>query len=171
MDAVLVCPSTAQNARDAQRETFFEVGLPQVAAAMGGYNATIFAYGQTGSGKSFTMNGEEDAPGLIPHMCEALFYLAEERSADTTVDVRMAFMEIYNDKCFDLLGARQGRRQKDQQGFGSGPKDGTSGVLAVRGTQEGGYFVENLSERVVSSTSDVVKNFHEGMRHRATDAQ
>ena len=41
----------SEDPRAAQKRVFFMVGLPQVAAALNGFNATIFAYGQTGSGK------------------------------------------------------------------------------------------------------------------------
>eukprot|EP00955_Chlamydomonas_euryale_P047540 353707-Chlamydomonas_euryale.AAC.22 len=58
---------------------------------------TIFAYGQTGSGKTFTMEGAEDAPGIMPRAFE---YLAERtaQAADTAeYVVYLSFLELYNE--------------------------------------------------------------------------
>lgn len=37
-----------------------------IGAVVGGFNGTAFAYGQTSSGKTFTMNGSDADPGIIP---------------------------------------------------------------------------------------------------------
>jgi kinesin family protein 22 len=66
-----------------------------------GKNGTIFAYGQTGSGKSYTINGVEDHPGLIP---QSLQYLMSQKTAQTSISV--SFIEIYNDRITDLLSER-----------------------------------------------------------------
>lgn len=70
-----------------------------------GYNATILAYGQTGSGKSFTMQEDPDHIGLIPRAIVHIFEGKEaEEDDDTLFDVRVSYIEIYNEEIRDLLG-------------------------------------------------------------------
>jgi len=44
-----------------------------IGAVVGGFNATAFAYGQTSSGKTFTMNGSDADPGIIPRAVRDVF--------------------------------------------------------------------------------------------------
>ncbi|XP_031488027.1 kinesin-like protein KIN-10C [Nymphaea colorata] len=64
-----------------------------------GDNATVFAYGATGSGKTYTMQGTDEHPGLMPltmssimSMCEMHGYLLD-----------ISYYEVYLDRCYDLL--------------------------------------------------------------------
>ena len=79
-----------------------------------GYNSCIVAYGQTGSGKTYTIEGIIDrdvhdtrnGAGLAPRSMTALFrYLNEmhQSNPEYTWLVRVSFLEIYNDNCYDLL--------------------------------------------------------------------
>ena len=70
-----------------------------------GYNATIFAYGQTGAGKTFTMIGNTadfDQRGVTPRALNHLFREIDARS-DTDFMVTASYLEIYNERIFDLL--------------------------------------------------------------------
>ena len=65
-----------------------------------GYNATILAYGQTGSGKTFTMGGyeaslegDEDAMGVIPRILRELFSSVEEK-AESNFSIRVSYIEV-----------------------------------------------------------------------------
>lgn len=95
--------------------------------ALQGYNGTIFAYGQTGTGKTYTMLGppgvdltaavthapqpgqepaaEWSSLGVIPRALSDLFREAALRSSreDVRIQVVASYMEIYNDRLFDLL--------------------------------------------------------------------
>ena len=44
-----------------------------IGAVVDGFNATAFAYGQTSSGKTFTMNGSDADPGIIPRAVRDVF--------------------------------------------------------------------------------------------------
>ena len=44
-----------------------------IGAVVGGFNGTAFAYGQTSSGKTFTMNGSDADPGIIPRAVRDVF--------------------------------------------------------------------------------------------------
>ncbi|CAN1320118.1 Kinesin-like protein KIN-7D, mitochondrial [Linum perenne] len=51
---------------------------PVVKAAMEGINGTVFAYGVTSSGKTFTMHGDQSAPGIIPLAIKDVFSMIQE---------------------------------------------------------------------------------------------
>eukprot|EP01018_Ginkgo_biloba_P035560 Gb_12655 [translate_table: standard] len=49
-----------------------------VAAAVRGFNGTVFAYGQTSSGKTHTMRGSSTEPGVIPLAVHEVFKNIQE---------------------------------------------------------------------------------------------
>uniref|UniRef100_K4AVG4 Kinesin motor domain-containing protein n=1 Tax=Solanum lycopersicum TaxID=4081 RepID=K4AVG4_SOLLC len=74
---------------------------PIIKSALDGYNACIFDYGQTGTGKTFTMEGTEEFPGVVPRAIEALF----KHAADSNHAFLFSFsmLEIYMGYLKDLL--------------------------------------------------------------------
>lgn len=102
-----------------QDDVFVSVGRAAVENALKGYNGSIFAYGQTGSGKTFTMLGGAGlanahelrvAPsrGLMPRIFDYLFQRLTDVTAEKGPDnlkaaVSCSYLEIYNEKIFDLL--------------------------------------------------------------------
>jgi kinesin family member 13 len=68
------------------------------------YNdSSVFAYGQTSSGKSYTMTGSDDEKGLIPRICECLFFGIDEMKADNkTFRIQASYYEIYNEKVCEI---------------------------------------------------------------------
>lgn len=66
------------------------------AAAVNGYNGTIFAYGQTGSGKTYTMQA------VMACAAKDLFSLIAQDASREFI-IRMAALEIYNENARDLL--------------------------------------------------------------------
>ena len=102
-------------------QVYNEIPYSLVQSFLEGYNATILAYGQTGSGKSFTMQEDPDHIGefidivflkrkslflgLIPRAIVHIFEGKEaEEDDDTLFDVRVSYIEIYNEEIRDLLG-------------------------------------------------------------------
>ncbi|GLV46297.1 CENP-meta [Carabus blaptoides fortunei] len=83
-------------------EIYKTVVHPVVDAAINGFNGTIFAYGQTSSGKTYTMMGSLEEPGLISLAVENIFQTIE-RSANRKFLLRVSYLEIYNEKIYDLL--------------------------------------------------------------------
>jgi hypothetical protein len=146
-----------------------------VASTGSGYNCTIFAYGQTGSGKTFSMFGadwENNNPakqeyyasaavrgrtlrrdpltnpvsrGIIPRCISLLFESLREGRT-----FYCSFLQIYNDKLFDLL--QDPARQRP---------------LLVREDAFNGIFVENLAEFVVQNEDDCLGLLLRGDRNRA----
>ncbi|XP_071728120.1 kinesin-like protein KIN-10C [Rutidosis leptorrhynchoides] len=81
------------------KEIFEKEVMPLIPSVLNGSNATVFAYGATASGKTFTMQGSNEMPGLIPMATSAIVSMCENMSK--TVDI--SYYEIYMDKCYDLL--------------------------------------------------------------------
>lgn len=74
---------------------------------MNGYNCSLLAYGQSGAGKTFTMGLNETVPGMIGMSIDLLFKELDDKGAQLNAEfeykVQVSFVEIYNDKVFDLL--------------------------------------------------------------------
>ncbi|CAH1113305.1 unnamed protein product [Psylliodes chrysocephalus] len=89
------------------QETIYNDSVkPFVEYVKQGFNCTVFAYGQSGTGKTYTMgtndnvSSEEDF-GLIPR---ALNHFFEYNNDDhNEIEISVSFIEIYNEKVFDLL--------------------------------------------------------------------
>ncbi|CAA6661746.1 unnamed protein product [Spirodela intermedia] len=64
-----------------------------------GSNATVFAYGATGSGKTYTMQGTDRQPGLIPLSMSRILSSCESSGSS----IEIAYYEVYLDRCYDLL--------------------------------------------------------------------
>ncbi|KAL9700764.1 hypothetical protein quinque_004205 [Culex quinquefasciatus] len=86
----------------ATRELFDRVCRPVLLASLNGINGTIFAYGQTSSGKTYTMMGDETEPGVVPLAAREIFREIE-LNKDRQFLIRVGYIEIYNEKIFDLL--------------------------------------------------------------------
>nr|DAD38666.1 TPA_asm: hypothetical protein HUJ06_012988 [Nelumbo nucifera] len=72
---------------------------PLIPGIFDGRNATIFAYGATGSGKTFTMQGTDELPGLMPLTMSEVLSLCER----TGCSAEISYYEVYLDRCHDLL--------------------------------------------------------------------
>ena len=105
----------------ASQQQSFNFVKDSIEDAINGINCTIFAYGQTGSGKTYTMFGpkwEESVAsrlmacynkndffsntenhGLIPRSISELF----NKIDTSTYSVYCSFIQIYNEKLYDLL--------------------------------------------------------------------
>lgn len=162
-----------------QNDVFEVVGMPITQACLQGYNGTIFAYGQTGSGKTFTMQGPDhvidmDANrlsaqeiglrGLVPRVFDYLFddVVAASKTDNSTSSTRAfgtnvqhtfacSFLEIYNERVYDLLD-------------GGSTKDPTG--LQLRENGRKGVFVEGLIESVVTNAKQAAELMTLGAQNR-----
>lgn len=117
-----------------------------------GFNMCLLAYGQTGSGKTHTLIGSKHEEGIIPLLVrDILNYKKKLVPEYINCDVRMSYMEIYNEQVKDLLGAQEGINK-----------------FRVREHPKEGVYVENLSEYRVEQFKDFMDNLNRGNRVRAT---
>ncbi|OQR95641.1 kinesin [Thraustotheca clavata] len=134
-----------------------------VADVVQGFNATIFAYGQTGTGKTHTILGMTECPtlssristpeqeesfkiqpswGIIPRI---LYELVQQEDA---LLITCAYLQIYNDKIYDLLADR--KRQKP---------------LVLREAEED-ISVQGLLHTPIATMKDVYLFLKRGKLHR-----
>ncbi|EDW88064.2 kinesin-like protein KIN-7I isoform X1 [Drosophila yakuba] len=87
------------------QEVFDRMARHIVHACMQGFNGTIFAYGQTSSGKTYTMMGDGQNPGVMVLAAKEIF---QQISSETERDflLRVGYIEIYNEKIYDLLNKK-----------------------------------------------------------------
>ncbi|KAL3632554.1 hypothetical protein CASFOL_025538 [Castilleja foliolosa] len=117
-----------------------------VAAAVQGFNGTVFAYGQTSSGKTHTMRGSNSEPGVIPLAVHDLFNIIQQ-DMDREFLLRMSYMEIYNEEINDLLAPEHRK-------------------LQIHESIERGIFVAGLREEIVASADQVLERMEYGESHR-----
>lgn len=158
------------------QEDVFSAVQPSIRASLDGYNATIFAYGQTGTGKTHTIFGEEadinflaDGKeeseslsnsmkatwGIIPRAMTLLLGEAETLGGmDVTVSLQCSFMQIYNDRLFDLLTDR--RRQRPL-------------IIREQPTLEGGTNVvlQGLSSERIGTLEEALQILRRGRANRS----
>jgi kinesin family protein 22 len=61
--------------------------------------------GMTNSGKTYTVQGTESNPGLLPRLVKEILETNQQDSNDS--DLQVSMLEIYQEKIFDLLGKRK----------------------------------------------------------------
>ena len=142
-----------------QDDVFECVGRDILDNAFKGYNACILAYGQTGSGKSYTMMGSRTGPeaGIIPRLCDSLFNrIGEMSAAEQETKVEVSYMEIYNEKVFDLLDltspCKSGLKVREHNVLGP-YVDGLSQLAVISYQEIEDLMIEGNKSRTVASTN------------------
>eukprot|EP00753_Platysulcus_tardus_P012122 PLAT3339.61.p1 GENE.PLAT3339.61~~PLAT3339.61.p1 ORF type:complete len:639 (+),score=219.59 PLAT3339.61:101-2017(+) len=115
---------------DSSQADVYDFVRPAVAAVARGFGSTIFTYGQTGAGKTFTLVGRDGldmtAPelpedsGIIPRAVRELFtVMAGARDDGDDVSVECSYMQIYNDRVYDLITDRKLRHALELHEIGA----------------------------------------------------
>jgi len=140
-----------------QKDMFDQVAKPVIDGLIEGYNGTIFAYGQTSSGKTFTMEGpdiideEGKLLGIVPRMMRYLFDLIMNSSEDIEFQVKVSFLELYNEKLQDLLDPRKNN-------------------LQIKEDKSKGIFVQDVTEVYVNSAEQMRQIHKSGSENKTTAA-
>lgn len=148
---------------DCAQDDFYNMILmkEKINAVLEGYNSTVFAYGPTGSGKTYTIQGDLQAMdgqciepnnnlGLIP---KALFDLFDQIKSfskehpETFFRVNLNFLQIYNERIFDLLTKNPNEEHK------------------VRWRENDEFIVENIKTINVLSAEDAINCYQSGMKN------
>ena len=130
-----------------------DLGPEIVGNAFDGVNTCLFAYGQRGSGKTYSIVGAptETDKGLLLRVCADLFAKVTGLRADVAAAVDVSFVELYNERAFDLLRPPKPQRPRP------GPDDEG---LRVREHPEKGPYVEGLTWLRVGSYAEVEALVH-----------
>ncbi|KAF2611351.1 hypothetical protein F2Q70_00007028 [Brassica cretica] len=107
---------------------------PLIPEIFRGFNATVLAYGATGSGKTFTMQGTDDLPGLMPLAMSTILSMCEETASRAEV----SYYEVYMDRCLDLLEVKSNERRKVAHTCFNDVSSRSHGVLVISVFSEGG---------------------------------
>ncbi|KAJ3337144.1 Kinesin-like protein kif22 [Gonapodya sp. JEL0774] len=134
---------------DSQEAVFAECA-DILTGVLNGQNATIFAYGMTGAGKTFTMLGHAANRGIIPHTVQYL--LDEAGTQNLNLTLRASFLEIYNEKVYDLHARNDGVQ------------------LELREDAQHRITVAGLSEVLVDNYIDFERALENATKNRSTAA-
>ncbi|SCU82620.1 LADA_0C06832g1_1 [Lachancea dasiensis] len=147
-----------------------EIGKPLIDKLFQGFNAIIFAYGMTGSGKTFTMSGTADDAGLILLSVEQVFALiAAESREHKSFAVKVSYLEIYNEKIYDLLSYQDFKPPLPTHGSFNPKSVHSSGTeLQIRDDAKHGVRVVGLTDQQVHSTDELMKWIAIGNKNRRT---
>jgi kinesin family protein 6/9 len=125
---------------------------------MDGVNGTVMTYGQTGAGKTFTMIGDTrnyQHRGIAPRALAQVFAEVGSR-IETEFQVHVSYMEIYNERIFDLLDDMTSGAQKAEYQVVDDAKGG-------RGT-----YVRGLTMKKVNTEGEALNELFNGELGRTT---
>ncbi|CAH2980295.1 unnamed protein product [Chilo suppressalis] len=126
-----------------QEEVYEAVCAPLVDDTLRGFAGAIFAYGATGAGKTHTMTG------LMTRALNRLFTAITESANPKAYEVKMSYIEIYNENIRDLLNP--------------------GGPLELRDEGSGAPVVAGLSEVEATSAAHVCELLTRGDRARTAE--
>ncbi|XP_038721749.1 kinesin-like protein KIN-10B [Tripterygium wilfordii] len=116
---------------------------PFIPGIFSGCNATVFAYGATGSGKTYTMQGNDDRPGLMRLAMSTILSLCQIMGSTAEI----SYFEIYMDRCYDLLELK-------------------AKEITVLDDKDGQTHLRGLSRALVTSISEFQEVFSCGVQRR-----
>ncbi|KAK0526309.1 tubulin-dependent ATPase kip3 [Tilletia horrida] len=132
--------------------TVFEGTMkPLLDGVLNGYNASVFAYGATGCGKTHTISGAPNDPGVIFLTMKDLYQRIDDMAAECDVDIRVSYLEIYNETIRDLLSTH--------------PTPAGQG-LALREDSTNKISVVGITEHIPSSPEAILELLSEGNKRR-----
>jgi len=139
-----------------QKEVYDATAKLSVQATLEGVNCTVFAYGATGAGKTHSMLGNDTEPGIIPRALVDVFKgirgLNNQENKNQTWQVKISYLEVYNETIYDLLSSTQKALQPCED-----PVDSRVKVLG-------------LTEEYVGDVGDVLKLLNEGNSRRRMES-
>ncbi|OQS02764.1 kinesin [Thraustotheca clavata] len=126
-----------------QTELFEKTTQSIVEEALEGRNGLVFAYGVTNSGKTYTILGNNGNPGILPQTFAKLFQHTDD------YDVTASYLEIYNEKVYDLMATANPKRT----------------FLQLQ-EKDGRVHVKGLEERRILSYEDAKATLEYGQKNR-----
>lgn len=132
-----------------------------------GFNSTVIAYGQTGAGKTYTIQGAGDSQntGIVPRFIKLLFEDGEEKNKL----IKCSYVQIYNERCYDLLNPSLHYRTM-HRGFASDNRkiQNPVGYLKLRWNSTSGFYLENMSKIIIQDDNELQRWYDYGNIHKIT---
>ncbi|XP_010452076.1 PREDICTED: kinesin-like protein KIN-10B isoform X2 [Camelina sativa] len=128
---------------DNVKQTLEREVSPLIAGIFHGFNATVLAYGATGSGKTFTMQGFDELPGLMPLTMSTVLSMCEKTGSKAEI----SYYEVYMDRCWDLLEVK-------------------ANEIAIWDDKDGQVHLKGLSSVQVNSMSEFQEAYSSGVQRR-----
>mmetsp|Transcript_30871 Transcript_30871/g.80506 ORF Transcript_30871/g.80506 Transcript_30871/m.80506 type:complete len:510 (-) Transcript_30871:230-1759(-) len=159
--------------QQASRDMFRTLAMQITEKFCQGFNASMLAYGQTGSGKTYTMGTAIEnmgpdvnkamgkADGIIPRLIVSLFGYTAAASEIYDIELKVQYIEIYNEQVNDLLVHAPG------QNIEAVPSS-TGSKLDIREHASGEVFVEGANSMIIRSPADLAYAMQMGNAVRAT---
>ncbi|KAH9447234.1 hypothetical protein Pst134EA_029267 [Puccinia striiformis f. sp. tritici] len=97
------CFDRVFNENASQEDVYHGSAQDLIDGVLGGFNATVFAYGATGCGKTHTITGTPQSPGIVYLLMKDLFGRITDQEEETTTEISISYLEIYNETIRDLL--------------------------------------------------------------------
>ncbi|KAH6590858.1 hypothetical protein BASA61_005079 [Batrachochytrium salamandrivorans] len=151
-----ICIINPRNTSEQLKYTFCTYGLASSSVYFTHHLwfVSVFAYGQTGSGKTHTINGSlPESNGIIPRTIFSLLSHIKEKGLKATLSA--AYLEIYNEKIFDLLAPGDSKPLQN---------------LDLRENIKGNIIVVGLSSTPIRSFADFEKLHEAALKNRSTAA-
>ena len=104
------------------------------------------------------------SPGIMMRTLEDLFAQKDQGGVDETSEVRVSFLEVYNENLRDLLAAARVQRETGSRHSNLAPE-----YLDLREDPVRGSFVSGVLEEVVKSPAEIMRLLHLGNRCRTTE--
>ncbi|PWA01886.1 hypothetical protein BB558_002016 [Smittium angustum] len=114
-----------------------------------GQSATIFCYGVTGAGKTFTIQGDDVNPGIIPRALNQIFANAKRNGGNS--QIKISYYEVFKENLYDLL------REGD-----NGPG------LPIRVDANRKTFIAGLKEVLINSFDEFRRMYASSVKKRHT---
>ena len=132
----------------------FDIAIkPTINNVINGYNSTTLAYGVTGTGKTHTIfgdlvlsNGED---GVSIKACEYLFKKLNSDYFDNDYQIKVSYIEIYNENVIDLLN-----------------NENENNSLMIIEDPTKGVYVHNVKEFIINNSNDLRKLICQGNKRR-----
>ena len=156
VDADLLQSDNVFSPHDNNARVYDNAAKRLVRRVMEGYHGTVFAYGMTGTGKTFSMQGTANSPGVIPLAITDIFSYIRENPAREFL-LRVSYLEIYNEKIFDLLSQSTPGQQQQEE-------------IKLREDSKRGVYATPLKEEIVQSPNQLLRVIARGDLARRTSS-
>ncbi|XP_050667230.1 kinesin-like protein KIF19 [Leptidea sinapis] len=140
-----------------QDDVYDAVCAPLVGDTLNGIAGAVFAYGATGAGKTHTMTG------LMSRALSHLFSAITKNESHDSFEVKMSYIEIYNENIRDLLNPSAGPLELRDEGSSGAPT--VAGLSEIKAT-DASHVAELLAKGDRARTAEPTQaNQHSSRGH------